>query len=204
MIGRLNGIILEKNPPELLIEVQGVCYEVSSPMSTFYSLNAPNQKVILHTHLIVREDSHQLYGFINKTERRLFRTLLKVSGIGPKVALAILSSISPDEFVRSVMDNDSHALVKLPGIGKKTAERLIIEMRDRLKDWFDGISMSEIPMRADFTTSNTSAFNEAITALVALGYKQQEAQKSVQAIATADMASEEIIRQALRTIADKK
>ena len=204
MIGRLNGIILEKNPPELVIDVQGVGYEVSAPMSTFYGLTETNEKVVLYTHLIVREDAHQLYGFVNKTERRLFKTLLKVSGVGPKVALAILSSVTPDDFVRSVMDNNTTALVKLPGIGKKTAERLIIEMRDRLKDWFDGLTSIDTPSTHVQSVSQPSALNEAVSALVALGYKQQEAQNAVQAVATTEMASEDMIRQALRSIADKK
>lgn len=204
MISQLRGIIIEKQPPLLMIDINGVGYEVNAPMSTFYSLPELDQEVTLYTQLIIREDAHQLYGFISKTERSLFKTLIKVNGVGPKVALAILSSIAPDAFVQSIMDNNTAALVKLPGIGKKTAERLVIEMRDRLQDWFE-----DLPVSAQFTTESSSinastTLTEAISALVALGYKQHEAQKAVKAVANADMKSEDMIRQALRSIADSK
>jgi len=204
MIGQLTGCIIEKHPPQLIIDVNGIGYEVSAPMSTFYTLINVDQKITLYTHLIVREDAHQLFGFIDKTERRLFRTLIKVSGIGPKVALAILSSVSPDNFVRSVMDNNSAALVKLPGIGKKTAQRLIIEMKDRLKDWSDDFVPTEVSLQDKSINDTSSALNEAIAALVALGYKRQEAHQAVQNIDSVSINSEDIIRSALKSIAEKK
>jgi len=204
MINQLRGIIIEKQPPLLVLDVNGVGYEINAPMSTFYGLPEINQTVTLFTQLIIREDAHQLYGFINKTERSLFKTLLKVNGVGPKVALAILSTVTPDAFVQSIMDNNTAALVKLPGIGKKTAERLIIEMRDRLEDWFE-----DLPVTAAFTHESSiintpSNLTEAISALITLGYKQHEAQKAVKAVAKPEMKSEDIIRGALRSIADQK
>ena len=135
MIGRLRGILLEKQPPQLLLDLNGICYELQAPMSTFYRLPEIGQSITLYTHLIVREDAHLLYGFSQEHERTLFRTLIKVSGVGPKSALTILSGIEADAFVRCVMDNDVASLSPLPGIGKKTAERLVVEMRDRLADW---------------------------------------------------------------------
>jgi Holliday junction DNA helicase RuvA len=135
MIGQIRGIILEKQAPQLTVDVHGVGYEIDAPMSTFYQLPDAGKEVRLYTHFVVREDAQLLYGFYTQEERHLFRTLLKVNGVGPKLALTILSSASPDEFVRSVLNNDTDSLVKLPGIGKKTAERLVIEMRDKLKEW---------------------------------------------------------------------
>ncbi len=135
MIGQIRGIILEKQPPQLLVDVHGVGYEIDAPMSTFYQLPDVGQEVSLFTHFVVREDAHHLYGFYTRDERHLFRTLLKVNGVGPRLALTILSSTAPDEFVRCVLNNDTASLVRLPGIGKKTAERLVIEMRDKLSDW---------------------------------------------------------------------
>lgn len=204
MISQLRGTITEKQAPILVIDVNGVGYEINAPMSTFYSLPELHQEVVLYTQLIVREDAHQLFGFSSKTERSLFKTLIKVNGVGPKVALAILSSVSPNDFVQSIMDSNTAALIKLPGIGKKTAERLVIEMRDRLQDWFE-----DLPVSTGFTTESSvintsSTLSEAISALVALGYKQQEAQKAVKAIAEIDMTSEDMIRQALRRIAENK
>ncbi len=200
MIGRLRGILLEKQPPQLLLDVAGVAYEVSASMTTFYHLPAIGNEVILFTHLAVREDAHQLFGFYEQRERTLFRTLIKVNGIGPKLALAILSSISPDDFVRCVNDNDTGNLVRIPGVGKKTAERLIVEMRDRLADWHnETITVSTIVASTANQNNNPKrASNEAIAALVALGYKPQEATRAVMQIAADNLAIEEIIRLALK------
>lgn len=191
MIGRLQGILLEKQPPVLLIDVRGVSYEIEAPMSTFYHLPETGQEIILHTHFVVREDYQALYGFYQLTERKLFRSLIKVNGVGPKLALTILSGISPDDFVICVMNGDASSLTRLPGIGKKTAERLLIEMRDRLKDW-----QSQHIASTPKTISN-QASDEAVTALVALGYKPQEASRRVSQIAEEGMTVEQIIKAAL-------
>lgn len=199
MIGRLHGTLLEKQPPQLLLEVAGVGYEVSAPMSTFYELPETGNAVILHTHLAVREDAHVLYGFLREQDRLLFRTLIKVSGVGPKLALAILSGMSADEFVRLIQVADSGALTKLPGVGKKTAERLVVEMKDRLKDW-QGVSLVSGADTSPVSAAS-SAEKDAISALVALGYKPQEASRMVSQVASDGLASEEMIRLALRAAA---
>jgi Holliday junction DNA helicase RuvA len=202
MIGRLTGILLEKEPPMLLVDVNGIGYEVEAPMSTFYQLPAAGEQVTLHTHLIVREDAQYLCGFASQSERHLFRSLIKVNSVGAKLALGILSGISADEFVRCVHEKDTAALTRLPGVGKKTAERLIIEMRDRLKEL--GAQLPTMPAAADSgetgTTSNHAA-QDAISALVSLGYKPQEASRLLQNIDTSDKDSESIIRAALKAAA---
>lgn len=202
MIGRLKGLLLEKHPPELLIETNGVAYEVYASMQTFYQLPECHQEIILHTHFIVREDVQQLYGFISKEERGLFRALLKVNGVGPKSALAILSSISPDEFMRCILQGDTGNLVKLPGVGKKTAERLVIEMRDRLKELSHtqgNVGLESSPSL--FSVSPTaSAHQDALSALCALGYKPQEASRALQGLENQGLSSEEMIRLALKKI----
>ena len=195
MIGRLRGILLEKQPPELLLDVNGVGYEIHAPMTTFYDLPVTGGEVILYTHLVVREDAHHLYGFISLDERSLFRALIRISGVGAKMALAILSGMSADEFARCVQDNNTAALVRLPGIGKKTAERLLIEMRDRI----DGLV--DVGLRAGLPGDGAaagSARTEAVNALEALGYKNAEAERMVRAAADEGMETEEIIRRALR------
>lgn len=196
MIGFLRGRLIHKAPPQLLLDVQGVGYEVEAPMNTFYDLPALGEEVKLHTHLVVREDAHILFGFANENERLLFRTLIKVNGVGPKLALTILSGQSTEEFYRCVDDNDVKALVRLPGVGQKTAERLIIEMRGRLPALTKNPSSAGI---ADFSQlSKTNPKQEAISALCALGYKPQDANRMVQAVAAEDKSCEDIIRQALR------
>src|SRR5579862_1297852 len=167
MIGQIRGIILEKQPPQLLIDVQGIGYEIDAPMGTFYQLPDVGQEVCLHTHFVVREDAHHLYGFYTRDERSLFRTLLKVNGVGPRLALTILSSVSPDEFVRCVLNNDTVSLVRLPGIGKKTAERLVIEMRDKLSDWYQQ-SPSENTIAKENSSGRHQILQDAISALIAL------------------------------------
>lgn len=197
MIGRLRGILLEKKAPQLLLEVNGVGYEVDAPMSTFYSLPQTGQEVVLHTHLVVREDSHTLYGFASESERSLFRSLIRVNGVGAKLALTILSGISAHDFVRCVEYQDTAALTRLPGVGKKTAERLIVEMRDRLKDWEGG---APTPGAATGEAGGAaSAVEDAVSALIALGYKPQDASRMVRGVEDGAMLpSEEIIRRALQ------
>lgn len=191
MIGAIRGILLEKQPPHLLIETRdGVSYELQASMTTFYRLPQIGEEIKLHTHFIVREDAQLLFGFYTLEERTLFRTLIKVNGIGPKVALTILSSIEPDAFVRCVMEQDSASLTKLPGIGRKTAERLVIEMKDRCAEW----DVSAIPS----LPTQSSAMNDALGALVSLGYKPQEATRALAQVKQEGLSTEELIRLALR------
>ncbi|NOY63093.1 MAG: Holliday junction branch migration protein RuvA [Gammaproteobacteria bacterium] len=201
MIGRLCGRLLGKKPPQLLLDVQGVGYEIDAPMTTFYTLPDVGSEITLYTHLIVREDAHLLYGFACENERTLFRDLIKVNGVGAKLALTILSGISADAFVRCVQESDTVSLVRLPGIGKKTAERLIIEMRDRIKNWSVGGSDSSAPTAsATPLTLPDSSLQDAVSALIALGYKAQEASRMVRSIEHKGLASEEIIRLALQSV----
>ncbi len=197
MIGRLRGKLRLKQPPWLLIDVQGVGYEVEAPMTTIYKLPALDEEVTLYTHLVVRDDAHLLFAFAEEQERLLFRTLIKVNGVGAKMALAILSGMEADEFAQCIRNGDGVSLTRLPGVGKKTAERLIVEMRDKLKDW----QLSSSPVSAAGEGSHSKAndpADEAVSALIALGYRPQEASKYVMAVATGDMSSEELIREALK------
>jgi Holliday junction DNA helicase RuvA len=194
MIGQVHGILLEKQPPQLLLDVHGVGYEIDAPMGTFYHLPDVGQKITLYTHFVVREDAQHLYGFYTREERALFRTLLKVNGVGPRMGLTILSSVSPDEFVRCVVNNDTASLVQLPGVGKKTAERLIIEMRDKLSDWQQPATLTANTAQR---TRNQAA-QDAIAALIALGYKPQEASRVISKVDDGATSSEEMIRRALR------
>ncbi len=187
MIGFLRGVILRKQPPHLLVEVHGVGYEVEAPMSTFYDLPEVNAEVTLFTHLVVRDDAHILFGFGTEMERRFFRSLIRVNRIGSKLALAILSGISADSFVKCVHENDLAALSRVPGIGKKTAERIVVEMRDRLDEI--GVAASTGPMNPR---------DEALSALVSLGYKPQEATQMLRNIKEEGLSSEELIRRALQ------
>ncbi len=209
MIGQLRGKLIEKQAPLLLVDVSGVGYEVYAPMTTFYRLPEIGEPVTLYTHLVVREDAQLLYAFYDKQERSLFKTLIKVNGVGPKMALTILSGIEVPVFVRSVQENDTATLVRLPGIGKKTAERLVIEMRDRLKDWEqsmgdlgDGAALPEglLSNPGNGRDQGHSAVREAESALVALGYKPQEASKAVMKIKQEFTTSEELIRAALKNM----
>jgi len=193
MIGRLRGTIEVKQAPYLLIDVNGVGYELEAPMSAFYELPAIGEQAQVYTHLAVREDAQTLYAFSNEQQRSLFRALLKVNGVGAKMALAILSGMNPEEFHRCVELGDAPALTKLPGVGKKTAERLIIEMRDRLKALF-----GEAPATLGTEPSKANQADEAIQALVALGYKPAEAERLVKAVAAEGKDSEVIIRDALK------
>ncbi|HSW92914.1 MAG TPA: Holliday junction branch migration protein RuvA [Gammaproteobacteria bacterium] len=198
MIGQLRGIILQKQPPQLLLDVQGVGYEIDAPMGTFYRLPEIGQEVTLMIHFIVREDAHHLYGFFSEEERQLFRTLLKVNGVGPRLALTILSSIHPDEFVQCVQNNDTASLVRLPGVGKKTAERLIIEMRDKLAVLQPQSKVTLTPMLSSDRSGRHQAVQDAISALISLGYKPQEASRMVSKVDESASNSEDIIRKALR------
>lgn len=198
MIGQIRGIILEKQPPQLLVDVHGVGYEIDAPMSTFYQLPDIGQEVTLLTHFVVREDAQLLYGFYTREERNLFKTLLKVNGVGPRLALTVLSSASADEFVRLVLSNDTASLVRLPGIGKKTAERLVVEMRDKLSDWTPGPITDTIAKTKSNSNARHQTLQDAISALVSLGYKQHEANRTVTKIDDGAASSEELIRRALR------
>ena len=192
MIGFLRGKLAFKAPPLLMLDVNGVGYELEAPMTVFYNLPALGAEIILHTHLVVREDAHILFGFLTETDRAMFRTLIKVNGVGPKLALAILSGQSAEEFQRCIHDNDTQTLVRLPGVGKKTAERLVIEMRDRLPDLTPSTGSSVIGKPVN------NAKQEAISALCSLGYKPLDAGKMVQNINTEGKNCEDIIRQALQ------
>ncbi|GAA2252544.1 Holliday junction branch migration protein RuvA [Glycomyces scopariae] len=200
MIGRLRGNILEKQPPLVLLEANGVGYEVHMPMTCFYELPELGQEAIVFTHFVVREDAQLLYGFNDKQERALFRELIKVNGVGPKLALAILSGMSAQQFVSAVEREEITALVKLPGVGKKTAQRLVVEMKDRFKglngDLFNSSEIS-LPSAAE-KAPEADAEAEAVSALVALGYKPQEASRMVSKIAKPGADCETLIRDALR------
>ena len=191
MIGSLRGHITAKAPPQLTVEVAGVGYEVEAPMSTFFHLPAVGAEVHLLTHLVVREDAHMLYGFATEDERRLFRALIKVSGVGPKIALALLSGVSVTEFNQSVQAQDIAALTRVPGIGRKTAERLVVEMRDRL---VAPQLVTGLPGAAA-----ASPENEAYDALIALGYRPPEATRLLKAAGPGTHSTEELIRRALQS-----
>lgn len=204
MIGRISGTLLDKQPPEILVDVQGVGYEIQIPMTTLFQLPAVGEKVVLLTHFAVSENAQTLYGFYSRKDRELFRMLIKVSGVGPKMALGILSGMGIDDLVRCFVDGNIAALVKVPGVGKKTAERLVIEMRDRLKDWQLGSSpLAALEAASSGRPSTQAIAAEAESALIALGYKPVEASKLVAAAQRAGTASssEDLIRLALRSLA---
>lgn len=192
MIGRLRGKLLTKQPPWLLVDVGGVGYELEAPMSTVFELPDVGTEVTLLTHLVVREDAHVLYGFLTEGERRLFRDLLKVSGVGARIALAILSGVSPEGFARCVREQDVAALVRVPGIGRKTAERLLVEMRDRVGKPDEG------PRGPAATPASSS--DEAFSALVALGYKPAEVTRMLSKVEGEGLSTEDLIRQVLRSL----
>jgi Holliday junction DNA helicase RuvA len=190
MIGSLRGRIASKSPPQLTVEVGGLGYELEAPMSTFFHLPAVGEEVRLLTHLVVREDAHVLYAFATEEERRLFRSLIKVSGVGPKIALALLSGISVTGFAECVQREDITVLTRIPGVGRKTAERLIVEMRDRLA--------APPPGSAAAAAAGSSAESEAYGALVALGYRPAEATRLLKAVSPGTHSTEELIRRALQ------
>ncbi|HZP13095.1 MAG TPA: Holliday junction branch migration protein RuvA [Nevskiaceae bacterium] len=192
MIGHLTGKLIAKTPPTLMVDVGGVGYELEAPMSTFYTLPAVGQQVSLHTHLVVREDAQLLLGFASIAEKNLFRELIRISGVGPKLALTVLSGASVDEFWNAVRALDASSLTRLPGIGKKTAERLLMEMKDRAAPATTVVS-------AGATTG--SALQEARAALAALGYKPAEVQKLTESVQHERMTTEQIIQEALKKAA---
>jgi len=210
MIGRLRGQIVAKHPPQVLIDVGGVGYEVEAPMSTFYDLPQVGEPVTLITHLLVREDAHVLYGFLREQDRALFRNLLKITGVGAKMALAILSGMDAQRFAQCVEQEDLTALSRLPGIGKKTAQRLVMEMKDRIADLGGPAIFGTAAVRGSHTTARVpaadDALGDAVSALIALGYKPADANRMARAAADAakgsgdasELGSEEIIRAALK------
>lgn len=195
MIGRLHGRIVSKQPPFLLLDVNGVGYEIEAPLSTFYDLPADDAPVTLHTHLAVREDAHVLYGFARETDRTLFRALLKVSGVGGKMALGVLSGMSAEEFNQAVQAADHAALTRLPGVGRKTAERLVVEMRDKLETLIGKVSLHSGPAAGG---PAAGADQDAVSALIALGYKPPEASRMVSKVFEEGMDTEATIRAALK------
>jgi Holliday junction DNA helicase RuvA len=198
MIGRLQGTVIDKQAPDLLLDVQGVGYELLVSLSTFFAIPAVGESVTLHTHFVVREDAQQLYGFTERSERTLFRHLIKVNGVGPKMALGVLSGMSANEFAACVHNNDVDTLVRLPGVGKKTAERLVIEMRDRVDSIEASVSSTNVhAAQPDLT-------QEAESALIALGYKPQDAAKMISRVAGKEtLGVEQLIRSALKNMVSK-
>jgi Holliday junction DNA helicase RuvA len=190
LIGRLTGILLEKNPPQILLDVQGVAYELDVPMSTFYNLPVLNEKVVLHTQLIVREDAHLLYGFLSNEERVAFRQLLKISGVGPKLALSVLSGLSLNDLAAAVANKEAGRLTKIPGVGKKTAERLLLELQGK----FSVAGTIVVQGSAVHSLSN-----DILNALLALGYNDKEAGWAVKQLPK-DTDVSEGIRQALKLL----
>jgi len=191
MIGRLSGILLEKNPPQLLLDVQGVAYEVDVPMSTFYNLPGNGERVTLFTHLVVREDAHLLYGFGSESERRAFRQLLKVNGIGAKIALSVLSGLSVAELAQAITLQETGRLTRVPGIGKKTAERLMLELKDKLgADVTQTVGVNRAPPPT----------SDIMHALVALGYSDREASAAIKQLPEG-VAVADGIKQALKLLA---
>ena len=193
MIGRIRGTLAEKQPPEILVDVAGVGYEIHMPMTSFYQLPAVGEEVVVYTHFVVREDAQLLFGFADKMERGLFRELIKANGVGPKLGLAILSGMSASQFLASVQNEDVSALVSLPGIGKKTAERLVVEMKDKISEISDEESNASQP-------GVNSAVAESINALVNLGYKTKDAKNILDKIESDGLSVEELIRQALKSL----
>ena len=195
MIGQLKGQIISKNPPEILLEVNGIGYELLCPMSTFYQLDNSSDDTLLYTHLSIKEDSHTLFGFISKDEKNMFRELIRVNGVGPKVALAILSHLSVSSLVDCIISEDADLLAKTPGIGKKTALKLIVELQDRL-DKVELLNASSSTM--NYKKSPNPNANQALSALQSLGFKVKEANKMISAIDNQNLSTEELIRLALQ------
>lgn len=199
MIGRLRGTLAEKKPPHLILDVNGLGYELEVPMTTLYRLPAVGEPVTLHTHLVVREDAQLLYGFFERRERELFRELIRLNGVGPKLALALMSGLDVDELVRCVQAQDTSALVKIPGVGKKTAERLLVELKDRFKAWETVPGLFQlVPSGPQGPLPVSTAESDAVSALISLGYKPQEASRAVAAIDGKGLSSEELIRRSLK------
>jgi len=194
MIGRLTGLLLEKQPPLVLLDVQGVGYEVNVPMSTFYTLPDTGERIILHTYLVVREDVHLLFGFATDTERQAFRQLVKISGVGARTALAVLSGLSVSDLYQAVVDQDSRQIIQVPGIGKKTAERLLLELRDKLSSDMIG---------TDGHASSSKINNDVLNALLSLGYNEREASWAIKKLSL-DVTVSEGIREALKFLSKER
>ena len=202
MIGRIRGVLVYKQPPDILVEVGGVGYEIQVPMTTLFQLPELGSEVALVTHFVVREDAQLLYGFIEERDRSLFRQLIKISGVGPKLGLTILSGMDSSSFARCVQRDDISSLMALPGVGKKTAERLLVEMRDKLKDWLVQTDVAGQAGGGVTLAPVTDIVADAEGALIALGYKPQEASRMVAAVNDDSVAgSEELIRRALKSMA---
>lgn len=199
MIGRIRGTLLEKQAGRLLVDCHGVGYDVEVSMTTLWAMPDTGQEVTLHTHLVVREDAQLLFGFATPAERRLFQSLLKVNGVGARMALTILSGIQPDEFVVCIQRGDAVRLTRLPGIGRKTADRLVVEMKDRVADWADSALMPATAGAAAVPLPDAVA--DAVSGLIALGYKPQEASRLVHGVDAAGKSSEDLIREVLRGLA---
>lgn len=201
MIGHLKGTLSLKKPPYLVVDVNGVGYELQASMTTIYALPVLGKEVFLYTHMVVREDAQLLYAFADEAERIVFRQIIKVSGVGPKLALAILSGMNVASFIECIESRDSGRLVKLPGVGSKTAERLIIEMKDKLdKHFTTQQSFNSVVLTNDQSATNRMAQQDAVSALIALGYKPQDAQSSIRKVYVEDADSETLIRLALQSI----
>lgn len=201
MIGRLRGTLAEKQPPHLLVDVGGVGYELEVPMTTLYRLPNVGEPLTLHTHLVVREDAQLLYGFAEKRERELFRELIRLNGVGPKLALALMSGLEVDELVRCVQAGDTKALTRVPGVGKKTAERLLVELKDRFQAWESLPGIAPLVVEPARAAAVSSAQNDALSALVTLGFKPAEASRAVSLVDEDGLSSEELIRRALKSMA---
>ncbi|MEM7195935.1 MAG: Holliday junction branch migration protein RuvA [Pseudomonadota bacterium] len=198
MIGQLRGKVVQKQPPSLVMDVEGVGYELEAPMGTFYELPDADSEVTLSVHMVVREDAQMLFGFIDQTSRDLFRTLLKINGVGPRVGLAILSTLSSSELIACVRIEDVSSLVRVPGIGKKTAERMIIELRDRLKDFDAGVDNTPA-----VTSGQDDPVQDAVGALMALGYRQPDALRAVKSIQDEGRSREDLIRLSLQILSKR-
>lgn len=201
MIGRLRGTLAEKQPPHLLVDVGGVGYELEVPMTTLYRLPGVGEPLTLHTHLVVREDAQLLYGFAEKRERELFRELIRLNGVGPKLALALMSGLEVDELVRCVQAGDTKALTRVPGVGKKTAERLLVELKDRFLAWESLPGIVPLVVEPARVSAVSSAEADAVSALVALGFKPAEASRAVSLVDEDGLSSEDLIRRALKGMA---
>src|SRR5574344_2065262 len=198
MIGFLRGILLDKQPPFVTLDVNGVGYELEVPMSTLFQLPQTGKQLELHTHLVVREDAQLLFGFYSRKDRQMFRELIRLNGVGPKLALALMSGMSGDELIACVHAEDTARLMKVPGVGKKTAERLLVELKGKFKDW-DVPAGVVVPAAGGTELQySTSAEQDAVSALVSLGFKPAEASRAVRGVFADDLRSEELIRLALR------
>lgn len=204
MIGYLRGTLLEKQPPHVILDVNGVGYELEVPMTTLFQLPAVGEPLVLHVHLVVREDAQLLYGFYAKRDRALFRELIRLNGVGPKLALALMSGMSVDELIQCVNAEDTGRLMKVPGVGKKTAERLLVELKDRFKNWESTPLAGQVAMEptgSSAVTSAQSAEQDAVSALVSLGFKPAQASRAVSGVAEVGLSSEDLIRRALKGMA---